>query len=202
MHLPNLNETQSKRLLELCQQTYDIDTVAIDDEKTYHMISDGDTDGIFMMETEWIKYDLRQIRPANIEELTACMALSHSVHMNPYIYPYLKRSRTKYIVFPIYKKIEAVEDILRDTHGMLLYKEQVGKIEDVIEEMPDDVKLCYKTAIATIEEEIQERKRTRTISSHDYFYKRAVFCYKLAYMKANYPDLFDKLRKHVINIKE
>ncbi|MBR1378152.1 MAG: hypothetical protein IJ557_03380 [Bacteroidaceae bacterium] len=85
MHLPNLNETQSKRLLELCRQTYDIDTVAIDDKKTYHMISDGDTDGIFMMETEWIKYDLRQIRPANIEELTACMALSHSVHMNPYI---------------------------------------------------------------------------------------------------------------------
>ena len=43
-----------------------------------------------MMESEWDKYDLRQIRPKNMFELTATIALSHGLAVNPYIYTYLK----------------------------------------------------------------------------------------------------------------
>ena len=43
-----------------------------------------------MMESEWDKYDLRQTRPKNMDELTAAIALSHGLAVNPYIYTYLK----------------------------------------------------------------------------------------------------------------
>ena len=51
-------------------------------KKTYELFQNAETDGIYMMESAWDKYDLLQIKPQNIDELTAAIAFSHGITHN------------------------------------------------------------------------------------------------------------------------
>ena len=60
-----------------------------EDEATYQLFQRGDTDGIFFLEGAFNQYDLRQLKPSNLRELTAACAFSHPL-TNDLIYKYLK----------------------------------------------------------------------------------------------------------------
>ena len=61
-----------------------LDNLPLDDQPTYDLFQRADTDGIFIMESDWDKYDLLQIKPKNFDELTATIAMSHGLAINPY----------------------------------------------------------------------------------------------------------------------
>src|SRR5256885_6791829 len=52
-----------------------MDTVPLDDEKTYELFSAGLTDGVFQFESSGVKDILRKFKPSSIEHLTALNAL-------------------------------------------------------------------------------------------------------------------------------
>lgn len=82
-------------MLALFSDKIDFDNLSLDDPATYELFQRADTDGIHMMESDWDKYDLLQIKPKNFDELTATIAMSHSLAINPYIYTYIKIEKIK-----------------------------------------------------------------------------------------------------------
>ena len=183
-----MKEADAKDLFASVSKRIDIEAIPLDDYKTYELLSNGDTDGVYMMESNWDKYDLLQIKPKNFEELIACVAFSHNSLLNPYIYTYLKMKEVHPFTYPIYTKIEYVESVLKDTYGLLVYQHQAIQISDFIEGMSNEEKETYKLAIRIMKNEIERRKRT--LADYSFFEKRALLCYRIAYIKSNLPEHF------------
>jgi len=196
MEKQNMSEKNAIRLVEMAKKAFNMNQISLNDTKTYDLLLKGNTDGIFMMETEWALYDLQQIRPTDFEELIAFLALSSDELMNPYIYPYVKRMKMKKDYYPPHKKIAAVEAILQETHGMLLYKEQMFRIMDHLNEMTKPERKEHLTAIRIILKEIDDRRNT--VTCYEYFKKRAELCFRMAYVKAHFPDMFYNLKKEIL----
>ena len=183
-----MKEADAKELFASVTDRIDMDSVPLDDDKTYELLSNGDTDGVYMMETNWDKYDLLQIKPKNFEELVACVTFSHNLSLNPYIYTFLKMKEVHPFTYPIYTKIEYVESVLKDTYGLLVYQHQAAQISDYIEGMSNEEKDTYKLAIRIMKNEIERRKHT--LADYSFFKKRALLCYRMAYIKSNLPEHF------------
>ncbi len=183
-----IKEAHAKDLFASESKRSDIEAIPLDDYKTYELLSNGDTDGVYMMESNWDKYDLLQIKPKNFEELIACVAFSHNSLLNPYIYTYLKMKEVHPFTYPIYTKIEYVESVLKDTYGLLVYQHQAIQISDFIEGMSNEEKETYKLAIRIMKNEIERRKCT--LADYSFFEKRALLCYRMAYIKSNLPEHF------------
>ena len=186
--MSRMKEADAKALFTFVANRIDIESIPLDDYKTYKLLSNGDTDGVYMMESNWDKYDLLQIKPKNFEELIACVAFSHNSLLNPYIYTYLKMKEVHPFTYPIYTKIEYVESVLKDTYGLLVYQHQAIQISDYIEGMSNAEKETYKLAIRIMKNEIERRKRT--LADYSFFEKRALLCYRMAYIKSNMPEHF------------
>ena len=186
--MKRMKEADAMKLFASFADIIDIDSIPLDDDKTYELLSNGDTDGVYMMESNWDKYDLLQIKPKNFEELIACVAFSHNSLLNTYIYTYLKMKEVHPFTYPIYTKIEYVESVLKDTYGLLVYQHQAAQISDYIEGMSNEEKETYKLAIRIMKSEIERRKRT--LADYSFFEKRALLCYRMAYIKSNMPEHF------------
>ena len=190
--MKRMNNKEVKQMLTFFSSSIDFENLNLDDAKTYELFQNAATNGIYMMESEWDKYDLLQIKPQNIDELTATIALSHGVTLNPYIYTYLKIQKIHPFTYPQFTDMDRVKEILSDTHGMLLWKEQKEEILAYIGSLTDEEKEKYKTAIKIVLHEIESRKHS--LPNRKFFYRRALLCYKLAYIKSHMPIEFEQFR--------
>ncbi|HHO77013.1 MAG TPA: DNA polymerase III subunit alpha [Deltaproteobacteria bacterium] len=102
----------------------DITNIPLDDELTYHLISDGDTSSVFQLESSGMKQMLRSLRPEKFEDIIAAVALYRPGPMS-LIPSYVERrhGREK-IDYPH----ELLEDLLNETYGIIVYQEQVMQI--------------------------------------------------------------------------
>ena len=187
-----MTEEKAKQMFAFIADKFDTNNLPLDDALTFELFQQADTDGIFMMESEWDKYDLRQIKPKNMDELTASLALSHGLAVNPYIYTYLKIQEVQPFTYPRFTEMERVKEILSDTHGILLWKEQKNDILTYIDSLSDEEKERYSSAIKIVLHEIELRQHS--LSNRKFFRNRAKICYKLAYIKAHMPEDFERLR--------
>lgn len=188
--MKRMTEEKAEQMLAFIADKFDTNNLPLDDAATFELFQRADTDGIFMMESEWDKYDLRQIKPKNMDELTATIALSHGLAVNPYIYTYLKIQEIQPFTYPRFTEMKRVKEILSDTHGMLLWKEQKEEILAYIDSLSDEEKEFYNSAIKIVLHEIE--LRGHSLSNRKFFRNRALLCYKLAYIKAHNKELFDK----------
>ena len=186
--MKRMTEEKAKQMFAFIADKFDANNLPLDDSSTFELFQRADTDGIFMMESEWDKYDLRQIKPKNMDELTATIALSHGLAVNPYIYTYLKIQKIQPFTYPRFTEMERVKEILSDTHGILLWKEQKEEIIAYIDSLSEEEKERYKSAIKIVLHEIELRQHS--LSNRKFFRNRAMICYKLAYIKTHMPDEF------------
>ena len=191
--MKRMNDERAKQMLAFAAGKIDFDNIPLDDRETYELFQRADTDGIFMMESEWDKYDLLQVKPKNFDELTATIAMSHGLAINPYLYTYIKLEHIKPFSYPRFVEMPIMKDVLSDTRGMLLWKEQKEDILEYIDSLSEEEKEQYKIAIRIVLLEIE--LRLRTLSSRKFFRGRALFCYKMAYMKAHMPSEFEEYRQ-------
>ena len=190
--MKRMTEEKAKQMFAFIADKFDANNLPLDDSSTFELFQRADTDGIFMMESEWDKYDLRQIKPKNMDELTATIALSHGLAVNPYIYTYLKIQKIQPFTYPRFTEMERVKEILSDTHGMLLWKEQKDEILAYIDTLSDEEKERYSSAIKIVLHEIDLRQHS--LSNRKFFRNRALICYKQAYIKVHMPKDFERLR--------
>ncbi|MGD0442096.1 MAG: DNA polymerase III subunit alpha [Acidimicrobiales bacterium] len=116
--------------LDLIEQTTgsrpDIDSVPLDDEKTYEMLRRGDSIGVFQLEGAAMRSTLRSLAPTSFDDVAALVALyrpgpmAANMHRD---YPDLKNGRK-----PVTYLHPDVEAILGDTYGLMLYQESVMRV--------------------------------------------------------------------------
>ncbi|MCL4322505.1 MAG: DNA polymerase III subunit alpha [Deltaproteobacteria bacterium] len=102
---------------------YDID---LNDQKTYKLLSSGDTTGVFQLESSGMKELIKKLAPESFEDLIPLVALYRpgplgSGMVDDFINAKHGRVKIRYI-HPLLK------DILSDTYGVILYQEQIMRI--------------------------------------------------------------------------
>ena len=104
----------------------DIKDLPSDDEKTYQMLSGAESVGVFQVESRGMRDLLKKLKPARFEDLIALLALYRPGPIGSgMVDDFIKRkhghSKARYD-HPL------LEGILKDTHGIILYQEQVMQI--------------------------------------------------------------------------
>jgi len=109
---------------------FDIESIDLEDKKVFDYISSGETTGVFQLESSGMKDLCKRISPDTIEEITAINALYRpgplgSGMVDDFIE--IKHGR-KDISFPF----DELEEVLKETFGIIVYQEQVMNISRII----------------------------------------------------------------------
>ncbi len=106
----------------------DIDNIPLDDQKTYQLFTKGQTTGIFQFESPPMREYLKKLQPTSLSDLAAMNALYRPGPME-FIDDFIDRKFGK-------KKVEylhpILEDILKETYGIIVYQEQVIQIANKV----------------------------------------------------------------------
>jgi DNA polymerase-3 subunit alpha len=128
------NLTLIDKAVRLIKQNHgvdlDINKLPLDDAKTFALICEGKTSGVFQLESEGLKEVLRKLQPDKFEDIIAVNALYRpgplgSGMVDDFIERKHGRQKIQYI-FP------ELEPILQETYGVIVYQEQVMKIASAI----------------------------------------------------------------------
>lgn len=107
-----------------------VNDLPLDDKATYQLLADGDTLGVFQLESSGMRQLLRKLRPDCFEDLIAVLALYRpgplgSGMVDQYIECKHGRQKPSYL-HPL------LEDVLKETHGVILYQEQVMQCASIL----------------------------------------------------------------------
>jgi len=199
-----------KIIKELHGTEIDIDSISLEDEKTYEVFQRGDTIGIFQFSSDGMRKHLKMLKPDKFEDLIAMNALYRPGPMQ-YIPEFIKRKHGKTDV--VYDLPE-MEEYLQDTYGITVYQEQVmllsqklgnftkgeadilrkgmgKKIKSVVEKMkPKFMKGCEDNGldlekVEKIWKDWEKFTEYAFNKSHSTCY--SLIAYQTAYLKAHYP---------------
>ncbi len=108
----------------------DIDAIPMDDPKTFELLSSAKTQGIFQLESSGMRDLLKKMKPDHFEDIIALLALFRPGPLESgMVDDYVKcKHGTKKVQYDL----PELEDILKETYGVILYQEQVMKIASVL----------------------------------------------------------------------
>ncbi|MBR4270543.1 MAG: DNA polymerase III subunit alpha [Clostridia bacterium] len=99
-----------------------------DDPNVYKLISSGDNDGVFQLESGGISNFAKEMKPENIEDLTVISAMYRPGPMDEIPTYVHNRKNPETIVYPDPR----MKDVLGVTFGVMVYQEQVMKLCQVL----------------------------------------------------------------------
>lgn len=105
-------------------ENFTTDNVPDDDEKTFDMFCRGEAVAVFQFESPGMQKIMKQLQPRCIEELVALNALYRPGPMD-YIPQYIEG---KWHPETIHYPDPCLEDILKETYGVMVYQEQVMQV--------------------------------------------------------------------------
>jgi len=106
----------------------DIDTIPIDDKKTYELFGKGQTTAVFQFESAPMREYLKKLKPSRLEDLVAMNALYRPGPMEN-IDSFIRRKHGKEKIEYLHPNLEP---ILSTTYGYIVYQEQVIQIANKI----------------------------------------------------------------------
>jgi DNA polymerase III subunit alpha len=193
--------------------TIDIDNIPLDDKKTFDLFQQGDTTGVFQLESGGMKRYLKQLKPTELEDIIAMVALYRPGPME-FIPDFIGgKHGTKQVKY-LHPKLEP---ILKNTYGIAIYQEQIMRIaRDLAGLTYGQADVLRKAVGKKIQKLLDEQegvivsgmvnngidKKTANkiwqfiIPFARYGFNRshaacyAMIAYQTAYLKANYPEAF------------
>jgi len=102
----------------------DLDRLADADPVVFAMLGQGDSHGVFQLESWGMRDLLKRFKPKNVEDLDQLIALFRPGPMRM-IDEYVKRREG---LVPVRYDLPALEPILKNTYGVIVYQEQVMRI--------------------------------------------------------------------------
>lgn len=191
------------------------DDIPINDKKAINIFTKANTIGIFQFESEGMINFIKKLKPDNVEDIIASLALFRPGPMNN-IDSYIKRKkgieRIDYIHDDLY-------DILKDTYGIIIYQEQIMLIAsrmasytfgeaDVLRRamskkkesilINEKEKFITRSIVNGYDEKIATKVYELILKFASYGFNRAhsvsyaMISIKMAYLKANYSLVFMK----------
>ena len=106
----------------------DLAHIPIDDSKTYEMLTQGETVGVFQLESQGMRKALIGMKPDRFEDIIALVALYRPGPMDN-IPTYNARKHGEEVPDYYHEKIEGV---LKETYGVIIYQEQVMQIAQIL----------------------------------------------------------------------
>ncbi len=191
----------------------DLDTIPIDDPKTYELYQKGQTVGTFQFESAGMQKYLRELHPTVFEDLIAMNALYRPGPMD-YIPSFIARKNGRE---EIKYDIDCMEKYLKDTYGITVYQEQVMLLSRQLADFTRGESDALRKAMGKKKKDIVDAMKPKFIdggvkNGHDpkvlekiwadwekfasyAFNKSHAACYswvayQTAYLKANYPAEF------------
>ena len=193
----------------------DMDTVPMNDPATYQMLQNGDALGIFQLESAGMRRLLQDLKVDCFEDLIAVLAMYRPGPLGSGIvkqYVECKHGRAR----PEYPH-PLLEDVLRETHGVILYQEQVMQCASILAGYTLGEADLLRRAMGKKKVEVMQQQRAKFVEgaakngikaqtaehifdliqefagygfnkSHSAAY--AMISYHTAYLKANYRSEF------------
>ncbi len=103
---------------------FSADLIAFDDPAVYRMLSQGNTSGVFQLESNGIRQVLMRLKPQNMEDIIAVLALYRPGPMDS-IPTYIHNRHHPEDVHYLHPMLEEILDV---TYGCIVYQEQVMEI--------------------------------------------------------------------------
>ena len=114
----------TEQLIKRRDPSFEIAKVSFDDRKTFELLCDGKTDGIFQLESGGMKAVLSRLCPSCLEDIIACVALYRPGPMDSIDSFIARKHGREKVVY----KVDQLRDILDVTYGCIVYQEQVMQI--------------------------------------------------------------------------
>ncbi|MBS1488530.1 MAG: DNA polymerase III subunit alpha [Bacteroidetes bacterium] len=189
--------------------TIDIDSIPLDDLKTYQLYQRGETTGTFQFESDGMIAYLKALKPDKFEDLIAMNALYRPGPME-YIPNFIARKNGRE---PIKYDLPEMEEYLKGTYGITVYQEQVMLLSQKLADFSKGDADVLRKAMGKKQIEVLNKMKDKFIegckkNNHDEriaekvwkdweafaqyaFNKSHSTCYSLvayqtAYLKANY----------------
>jgi DNA polymerase-3 subunit alpha len=204
----------------------DVSAVALDDRKTYEMLSRGEASGVFQFESSGMREALRQVKPTQFEDLIALVALYRPGPMQ-YIPAYAARKHGReQVSFPDSR----LEPITGPTLGLCIYQEQYMEIAKELAGFTpaeaDDLRKAIGKKIHSLMASLKEKFVNGCLAngvtpavakqlwedtekSQDYSFNKshaacyALIAYRTAWLKAHHPcEYMAALISSVMNTKD
>src|SRR5215210_5300969 len=120
-----LENIKANRGIEL-----DLESLPLDDGPTYELLGRGDTLGVFQLDGGPMRDLLRRMVPTSFEDISAVLALYRPGPMGANAHnDYADRKNGRQPVVALHPELEKpLAEILGDTHGLIVYQEQVMAI--------------------------------------------------------------------------
>ena len=191
----------------------DLDKLDLEDELTFELFQQGRTHGVFQFESDGMRNYLKELKPTNIEDLIAMNALYRPGPMDN-IPNFISRKHGRIKVdYPD----PLVEDILKNTFGIMVYQEQIMQISQALggftkgqaDELRKAMGKKKKNIIAKVKEDFitgaAERNIPRVKAEEiydtmarfgEYGFNRShsaaysIIAFQTAFLKAHYPAEF------------
>ncbi|MCG8548054.1 MAG: DNA polymerase III subunit alpha, partial [Alphaproteobacteria bacterium] len=191
----------------------DLSQLALDDTKTYESLCGGDTTGVFQLESSGMRDVIRKLKPDRFEDIIALVSLYRPGPMEN-IPSYIRRKHGEEAPDYMHPRIEG---ILKETHGIMIYQEQVLLIAQQLSGYTlGGADLLRKAMGKKIQSEMDAQRKTfidgaverdvdKGLAGHifeqvnkfaGYGFNKAhaaayaLIAYQTAYLKANYPVEF------------
>jgi DNA polymerase III subunit alpha len=194
-----------------------IEDVGLDDQKTYDLLSRGETLGVFQLDGGPMRDLLRRMAPTEFDDISAVGALYRPGPMGANAHnDYADRKNKRQEVTPIHPELEEpLKEVLGETYGLIVYQEQVMAIAQVLAGYSLGKADLLRRAMGKKKKEILDKEyagfaqgmkdngysaaAVKTLWDillpfSDYAFNRAhsaaygVVSYWTAYLKANYPS--------------
>ena len=122
------NLTIIEKTLNLVEKNYgeklDIYSIPLDEREVFELLQRADTTGVFQLESNGMRRYLKELKPTELEDIIVMVAAFRPGPME-FIPSYIARKNGKEKVTYLHP---GLEPILKSTHGVAIYQEQVLRI--------------------------------------------------------------------------
>jgi DNA polymerase-3 subunit alpha len=120
-----MNLIKKRRGLEL-----DINAIPLDDKQVFEMLSRGETDGVFQLESSGMKDLVKRLKPDSFEDIGALVALFRPGPLQAgMVDDFVERKHgRRAVTYPH----DSLVPVLKDTYGTIVYQEQIMQVFQIL----------------------------------------------------------------------
>ncbi len=126
--------TELQRVRDLIKERHGVDinylSLPLEDERVYELLREGNTTGVFQLESSGMKSLLRRLAPDSFDDIVAVLALYRPGPLKSgLVDSYINRKHGRE---PVEYPFPELEPVLKETYGVWVYQEQIMKASQVL----------------------------------------------------------------------